>query len=211
MDSMRQLRERIERLEGFPARGGAGVVATALAEVDRILPWGGFPRGTLHEFFSPDPGDGTALRFLLRILARLMVLEPEKSVLWAAARIDVFAPGLHQAEVDAGRLIFARCLEPADLLFALEEGLRCSDLVAVVGEVAAVDFVSSRRLQLAAQTSGSTLLLLRPAQEAAEASAAATRWKISSVAAEICELQLLRCRGGRPTTLTIAGSGDRDA
>src|SRR5262249_22660992 len=95
------------------------------------------------------------------------------------------------------RLLIIRCRNSEELLFAFEESLKSKVLSAVSGEIGELDFALSRRLQLAAAESGTSLILLRPARFGAEPSAAATRWR-----ARACpggwSLALFRCRGGRP-------------
>lgn len=68
-----------------------------------------------------------------------------------------------------------------DALFALEEGLRCRDLVAVIGEVAgnprALDFTASRRLTLTAEKHGVPLWLVR-LDASHDLSSARLRWDV---------------------------------
>jgi len=56
------------------------------------------------------------------------------------------------------RVICVEAATPEDALFALEEGLKCRDLMCVIGEVAgnpkALDFTASRRLSLTAEKPG---------------------------------------------------------
>ncbi|MEL7216997.1 MAG: recA-like protein, partial [Pseudomonadota bacterium] len=72
---------------------------------------------------------------------------------------------------------------PADALFALEEGLRCRDLVCVIGEIVgnprALDFTASRRLSLAAEQHGVPLWLVRLEAEA-DLSSARMRWRVEA-------------------------------
>ena len=72
-------------------------------------------------------------------------------------------------------------------MWAVEEGLRAPGLAAIVGEIGRLPMVAGRRLQLAAERSGVTALLLRRWRNGEEAmaererpSAALTRWRIRS-------------------------------
>ena len=96
----------------------------------------------------------------------------------------------------------------------MEEGLREKGLAAVIGEVTRLGLTASRRLQLAAETSGVPVFALRRWWNVAEKeltglpSAAATRWRISpfishappapGLARARWHVDLLRCRGGEP-------------
>ena len=124
------------------------------------------------------------------------------------------------------RLILVRAHRDAEVLWALEEGLRAPAgvLGAVVGEVGAPDDTALRRLQLAAETAGRPCFLLRRRLYAggdARASASAvalTRWRVGALpsmgpSGEMgrtdlpgrprWRLELLRCRGAGPGTFTV--------
>lgn len=210
------LRARIALIEGT-AHAAGDIPTLPLAPilgspvVDAGLPWGGLPLGVLHEV-STGAGDGAAATgFCAALLARLAGL-----VLWVTREDRLHGPGLAAFGRGPTRLIVARAQRQRDVLWAVEEGLRTSRLAAVLGEVDAIDLRASRRLQLAAETSGVTAILLRRAGPAAMAhpppSAAVTRWRVSPTAdpgstpligPPRWRLALLRCRGGRPGAWTV--------
>ena len=111
----------------------------------------------------------------------------QRSVLWvqdaAALRLGgrPYRPGL--PEPLRHRLIHIAAKTPEDLLFALEEGVRCRDLAFVIGELAgnprALDLTSSRRLSLTAEKHGVPLLLVR-LDAARDLSSARMRWQVRS-------------------------------
>ena len=74
-----------------------------------------------------------------------------------------------------------------DVLFALEEGLRCTALSFVIGEIAgdpiALGFTQSRRLAVASEAHGVPLYLLRT-NASRTLSAARMRWEIEPAASE---------------------------
>jgi protein ImuA len=200
--TLQQLRHRIARLEGFAPATSAPTLSTGFAALDAALPWSGLPRGAAHEILCPDAADGAATGFALALVSRALAAEADKPALWVDGNGDLdpplFAPGLRAAGVDPGRLIFVHCRAPSSALAAIEDGLRCTGLAAVAGEIGAVDFTASRRLQLAAAALGGTLLLLRPARFAATASAAVTRWRVAACPGGGRTVELLRCRAGQP-------------
>jgi protein ImuA len=157
-----ELRRRIARIEG----GGKGVDGAVLpfgvAAIDAWLPGGGLRRGALHEVggVGPDAEDGAVpAAFIAGLCARL---DPGKPVLWCEMGAgELYGPGLAAAGLAPGRLILARPRNVADLLWAMEEGLKCRALAAVVGEMAALSGPASRRLQLAAEATGVTAFALR--------------------------------------------------
>src|SRR5699024_5073292 len=89
-------------------------------------------------------------------------------VLWCVTRSDLFAPGLAQAGLAPDRLIHVETCDEKTLLACFEEGLRHGGLSAVVGEVARLSMAASRRLQLAAESSGTLGLAVRRWRRQAE-------------------------------------------
>jgi protein ImuA len=137
-------------------------------------------------------------------------------VLWCLPRLDLHGPGLAAHGLDPARVILVRAPRDAEILWAMEEGLRDRGIFAVVGEVGALPAIASRRLQLAAERSGITAFLLRrwrdggqAARERALPNAAVTRWRIATLPSRALRnepgvgcarwrVELLRCRGGEP-------------
>ena len=81
------------------------------------------------------------------------------------------------------RLIHVVADKPEDALFALEEGLRCRDFAAVIGEVTgnpkSLDFTASRRLTLTAEKHGVPLWLVR-LDAGRDLSSARMRWQVAA-------------------------------
>jgi protein ImuA len=109
-------------------------------------------------------------------------------VLWCLPRPDLYGPGLAVLGLDPARLVLVRAGRDAEILWAIEEGLRATGVAAVVGEVGAFPAVASRRLQLAAERSGVTAFVLRRWRDGARAArernlpnASATRWRIAAL------------------------------
>ncbi|SDH22156.1 ImuA family protein [Pelagibacterium luteolum] len=179
-----ELRDRIADLEG-----NATLVRKALAfgipEIDSRLPNGGLSLGGLHEIAGGGNGaiDGSAsAHFAAGIAART-----RGKVLWCVTRQDLFAPALEQAGLAADRVVYVEAGDDKTLLACMEEGLRHGGLGAVVGEIARLSMTASRRLQLAAEDTGTIGIALRRWRRQAEAmdfgqpTAALTRWRVSAL------------------------------
>ena len=137
-------------------------------------------------------------------------------VLWCLPRPDLYGLGIAAHGLDPGRAVLVSAPRDGEILWAMEEGLRAPGIAAVVGEVGTLPAVASRRLQLAAERSGTTAFLLRrwreggqAARERALPNAATTRWRIAAmpsipsrnepgVGRPRWRVELLRCRGGEP-------------
>jgi protein ImuA len=197
------------------ARAGRESLPFGIDEVDSRLADGGLAMA-LHEAAAagPAPGDeAAATLFLAAAAARFAIARGEGQVLWALTRRDLFAPGLAQAGLTPGRLLYAECRNDAEALAVMEEGVRHGALAAVIGEVGRADMAATRRLQLAAEESGTPALLLRRWRKAdmdplMVPSAACTRWRIGcapssplpypGIGRARWQIELARQRGGPP-------------
>jgi protein ImuA len=115
--------------------------------------------------------------------------------------------------------MYAETFREGDILPIVEEGLHEKSLAAVVGEATRVSLIASRRLQLAAEKSGVTALIIRrwwnvtEKDLAALPTAAVTRWRISPFTSHAppapglgrarWRVELLRCRGGEPRSWVV--------
>lgn len=221
--ALAELRERIAHLEGRDARPRK-VLPFGLDAIDRRLPSGGLALGSLHEVAGGGNGavDGAAAAlFSAGIVART-----RGRILWCVTRQDLFAPALEQAGLHADRVIYVEAGDEKGLLACMEDGLRHGGLGAVVAEVARLSMTASRRLQLAAEGTGSLAIALRRWRRQAEAAdfgqptAAMTRWRVSALSSRALPVpgvdrarwlvELIRARAGESLDLEVEacdGSG----
>jgi protein ImuA len=182
------LRERIARLEGR-SRRAKSVLPFGIPEVDSRLPGGGLARGALHEVAGGGNGaiDGAAAALFAAGIAGRTI----GKTLWCIAKPDLFAPALAQAGLAADRVVYVEAGDDKAILACMEEGLRHRGLGAVVGEIARLPMTASRRLQLAAEGTGSIGIALRRWRRQSDASdfgqptAAMTRWRVSVLPSEM--------------------------
>jgi protein ImuA len=201
------LRGRIRLLER-PAARVEGVLPFGVEALDAHLPGGGLALGALHEVAGGGADEvvaASATLFVAGVLARL-----RRPVLWCTAAGDLFPPGLACAGLGPEAVLHVAAAHERDVLAVMEEALRHSGLAAVVGEMALLPMVASRRLVLAAEKSGVMALVLRRRREGTPAerglTAAATRWCVTPAASAPLaspgigrarwHVALLRCRGG---------------
>jgi len=179
-----EVRERIRVIEA--SRGAKhGHLPFGVEVIDKRLPGGGLALGALHEIAGGGNGavDGAAAAlFAAGIMART-----SGQVLWCVTRKDLFAPAIAQAGLHPDRVIYADVGDEKTVLACFEEGLRHGGLAGVVGEVAKLPMTASRRLQLAAEGSGTLAIAIRRWRRAAEAAdfgqptASVTRWRVSAL------------------------------
>ncbi|MGH6839830.1 MAG: ImuA family protein [Methylocella sp.] len=211
-----ELRARIQRLEGAAARRRI-VLPFGIKTIDRHLPGGGLALGALHEVAGGGHGatDGAAAAlFAAGIAARA-----RGKVLWCTTRPDLFAPALAQAGLVPNRVIYVEAGDETSVLICFEEGLRHGGLGAAVAEVARLSMTASRRLQLAAESSGAIGIAIRRWRRHTEAAdfgqptASVTRWRVSALPATQLpvqgvgrarwQLELIRCRAGESADFEV--------
>ncbi|MFG1462618.1 hypothetical protein V5F77_06920 [Xanthobacter sp. DSM 24535] len=148
---------------------------------------GGLALGALHEAAALHPGaEGALTAFALTLAARaaFQLKRPVLMVQHELAELEagsLYAPGLAELGLCGGALILVRVRKAQDVLFVMEEGLKCGGLSAVLGEVGTVfpeALTATRRLSLAARARPVLGLLLRQRPDGA-ACAALTRWTLA--------------------------------
>lgn len=217
------LRAEIRAIESERSTTG-GVLPFGIDSIDRRLADGGLTRAGLHEVAGAGASlndDAAATLFAAGIAAR--ALGAGDHLLWVMTRRDLFAPALAQAGIPPDRLIYAECRRDEDALAVIEEGLRHGRLAAVVGEIGRAAMAATRRLQLAAEDSGTIAMILRRWRRGGEdplavPSAAATRWRIgcvpsielpaSGIARPRWRIELARQRGGPSHHWIMEGSDE---
>jgi len=177
------------------------------SKIDAALPWGGLPLAGLHEVF----GDIAAVGFSAMLLNKIINENLDAPILWCQHKRDLCGHGLAEFGIDPGRLIFVHGKNDADILWAMEEGLRSSNIAAVVGKPYKIPPIAGRRLQLVAEKNNIPSIIIRPQnhnkgqQDVTPTSSALTRWRVTSapsitpanghgLGAPKWNLELQRCR-----------------
>ncbi|MGH6827207.1 ImuA family protein [Methyloceanibacter sp.] len=211
-----ELRERIRRLEGAVGRRRL-VLPFGIKAIDRHLPGGGLALGALHEVAGG--GNGAINGAAAALFAAGVAARTRGKVLWCITRPDLFAPALAQAGLAPDRVIYVETGDEKSVLLCFEEGLRHGGLGAVVAEVARLSMTASRRLQLAAENSGSIGLAIRRWRRQTEAAdfgqptASVTRWRVTVLPATPLpvpgvgrarwQLELIRCRASESADFEV--------
>jgi protein ImuA len=182
-----------------------------LAAIDGAL-GGGLARGALHEIAAAGEAHlAAAAGFALAVSSR----RARKSTVWIAEDMALaesgapYGPGLESFGVVPEHLLTVAAARTRDLLWAMEEALRCRAVGAVIGELrhGEIDSVAVRRLSLAASESGALALLLR-ASPPHDASTAATRWIVGAALNASLAVELTRNRRGPLGAWTLQWSDE---
>jgi len=207
-DIISKLQQEILQWEGYkpPAAGTRGFVG--LGPVEAAFPNGVFPMGTVHEMVCANAGQVAASEGFIGGLLSVLMREGG-ACLWVGLSQNLFAPALKSFGIEPHRVIFLNLLRDKDVLWVMEEALKCKGLAAVIGEVSALDFKQSRRLQLAVEQSHVTGFVLRNASEKLGSTACAARWQVKPLPSETVaglpglglprwQVELLKVRNGQP-------------
>lgn len=207
-DIIERLQQEILSMQGFKKSFSKACINTGLGPVETAFPQQTFPTGAIHEFLSYAAEDAAATNgFMVGLLGNLM--QQGGVVLWISNKRTVFPPALKFFGIDAERIIFVDLKKQKDVLWAVEEALKCASLSAVVGELKELTFTESRRLQLAVEQSRVTGFLHRYAPATENTVACVSRWKITPLSSVTEDglpgvgfprwnVELVKVRNGKP-------------
>src|SRR5688572_6613124 len=223
-DIITQLKKDILALQGFRPLVHAQH-KIELGTINHSFPNATFPLGANHEFICNNNESLTAsygfiggvLSTLLQTSSAYAKAPADKAkasadrgaAIWISSSHLIFPPALVSFGIEPSRIIFIRLRNQKEILWTVEEALKCEGLTAVVGEIAAIDLAVSRRLQLASEQSRVTGFLLRHRPGQLATTACVCRWQIHPVQSETIDgtpgvgfprwqVELLKARNGKP-------------
>ena len=219
-----QLRNQIRSVETAGRVDGQARVSSGCAAIDRLLPGSGYQRGTLVQWLT---GGGQSADYLSLLTAKqaaadggaIVVLDPQHQFYPPAAaaigiNLDnmIVLKGASSATSSSNRFSENKELD-SDLLWSIDQALRCPAVAAVWGSLGRIGERWFRRFQLSAESSGCLGLFVQPIAQARQPSWADVQWCVSN--SEVggrnsegfhsdlrpptsdfqTQLQLTRCRG----------------
>jgi protein ImuA len=191
-DEIERLRQQLRRVESGLEGTPEALLGLGIPVIDDAL-GGGLSGGALHEIAAArETQIAAATSFALGLATRAGMSartgKPTgRPALWVAEDLSLaengapYGPGLDGAGIAPERLVVVAAPRARDLLWVMEEALRCPALGVVVAETREhrLDGVTTRRLALAAAAGNTLGLILRTTPDDAP-SAAATRWIIAA-------------------------------
>jgi protein ImuA len=186
---VQNLRRAIRAIEGrhIETDAAAAALPLGITAIDEAL-GGGLLRCALHEVAAASEAQvAAATGFALALAQRAA---ENRTVLWIAEEMALresgvpYGPGLDEVGLAPERVIVVVAADARDVLWAMEEGLRCRAIGAAIGELRTqrIDGVAGRRLSLAAMEHKTCGLLLRARPDPSPLPAA-TRWLIGAQSA----------------------------
>jgi len=214
-----QLQRDILPLQGFKMLSTDNSINLGFPPIENAFPNAVFPMGCTHEFLSASIEDMASTNgFIAVLLSKLMQFDG--AAIWVSSSRSLFPHSLKRFGVQPDKIIFVDLKNERDTLYAIEESLKCKRITAVVGEIKHITFKESRRLQLAAEQSRVTGLLVRDQPNILNTTACLSRWHITALPRELPDgmpgigfprwnIELLRVRNGKPGVWQVEYSSDR--
>ncbi|HVF97383.1 MAG TPA: hypothetical protein VM871_08690 [Flavisolibacter sp.] len=208
-----QLKKDILLLEGFkePVQTGE----TKLGRINDSFPNGVFPFSALHEFFCFNQEEASSSSaFIAGMLSSR--LQKSSSIVWIRSSPKIFPPSLKWFGIEPHQVLFLTIKGEKDILWAINEALKCSSLSAVIGELPEMSLTASRRFQLAIEDAGVGGFILRNNPKNL-LTTAVSRWHVQPMHSKVeddfpglgyprWQVNLLKARNGIPGTWDIEWS-----
>ncbi|WP_407430640.1 ImuA family protein [Arcticibacter sp.] len=223
MDAKKELIEKLQKdillWQGYKPQESGTAEQIGLGIVETAFPNGIFPTKGIHEFICAMPEHSAASEgFIGALLAVLM--KDGAGCVWISTSRKLYPASLRTFNVDPERIIFMDVSKEQDVLWIMEESLKCDALCAVVAEINSLNVTESRRLQLAVEKNGVTGFILRKNPRKAISNIATARWRISPLPSYNEEempgigfprwnVELLKVRNGTLGSWELEWAGDR--
>lgn len=213
-----QLQKEILLLQGIKPQSEGAATIKGLGPILSAFPNAVFPSAAIHEFIIDSREQAAASGgFIAGLLAALM--QHSGIAMWISVSRQLFPSALKPFGLEPDRMIFADLKREKEVLWTMEEALKCDGLNAVIAEVQQISFKQSRRLQLAVEQSRVTGIILRNQTEKLSATASNARWKISPLPTvpeqgmpglgfPRWQVELLKVRNGNPGSWQVEWAAD---
>src|ERR1700759_3533619 len=179
-----QLERDILPLQGLKSLSTDNHINIGFRPLENAFPYSTFPIGCTHEFLYPSVEDWAATNgFIAVLLSKLMQFDG--AAIWVSASRTLFPAALIRLGVQPNKIVFIDLKNETDVLYATEECLKCKRIAAVIGETKYLGFKESRRLQLAAEQSRVTGLIVRPQYKIINTTVCVSRWRVTALPREL--------------------------
>src|SRR5690606_4229466 len=218
-DLISKLQNDILLWQGFKPHTTTTGNVIGLGEIENAFPMGVFPKNAIHEFICIEPEHAAACDGFIGGLLSIFMKDGPVCV-WVSTSRKLYPASLSHFNVDTERIIFVDVPYEKDVLWVMEEALKCEGLAVVVAELNSLSLIESRRLQLTVEKTGVTGFILRKDERKALTNVATARWKITPLPSETEDgmpgvgfprwnIELSKVRHGNPGNWILEWNGDR--
>jgi len=213
------LRKDILSLQGIRHDSNNSRLDKTIGILKNAFPDNSFPIGVMHEFIVESAEDAVVTNAFVASIVNPLMFDCGP-VIWIGNNAVVFPPALKAFGIAPEKIIFIELKKEKEMLWVIEEALKCEGLAAVIGEIKELSFTQSRRLQLAVEKSKVTGFIIRNNPRVINITACVTRWKITSLPGENVghlpgvsfprwNVELLKVRNGKPGAWQIEYNAGR--
>jgi protein ImuA len=212
-DIINRLKREILPLEGFGNKRPGSAMELGLEFMREAFAEDQFPLGAVHELISEgaEAASSTA-GFTSGILSGLM--KNGGAAVWISKYPILFPPALKTFGIAPDQVIFINLKKENDILWTMEEALKCASISAVIGEMTELSFTHTRRFQLAVEKSKTTGFILRNNPRILTPNSCVARWKIKplpsisedglpGIGYPTWEVDLQKIRNGKPQSWSV--------
>ncbi|MDQ6610218.1 MAG: Error-prone repair protein ImuA [Bacteroidota bacterium] len=202
-----QLQKDVFSLQGFKPVCTSAMKDIGLGCINLSFHKAVFPLAAVHEFFCTNAEEGAASSaFIAGILSSFIC--KDSKLIWISSSRAIFPPALKSFGMDPDQIFFVDLKKEKEVLWAVEEALKCNSLSAVISEMSEISFTASRRFQLVIEKTGVPCFVLRRNPRNLT-TACVTRWHLKSLPCSTAEnfpgvgfprwqVELLKVRNGKP-------------
>ena len=186
-----QLRNQIRSVETAGRVDGQARVSSGCSAIDRLLPESGYQRGTLVQWLTEG---GQAADYLSLLAAKQAAADGGAIVVFDSQH-QFYPPAAAAIGINLDNMIVLKSASPntssssrhsrnqeldTDLLWSIDQALRCPAVAAVWGWLDRISERWFRRFQLSAESSGCLGLFLQPIAQIRQPSWADVQWVVSN-------------------------------
>lgn len=181
-----------------------------LGGLEKAFPQETFPNWGIHEMLCPSMESLAATKGLIAGLLST-IMQEQGVIAWIGPKNRLFAPALKHFGLLPHHIVFIETCYERNILWATEEALNCSAFAGVMVEAQELSFAQSRRLQLAAESNGTTCFVLRNNLNKTKNNNCTARWQITPLPSKLeaglpgvghprWQVELLKVRNGNTGT-----------
>jgi hypothetical protein len=205
---LRQLRAKVGCISTTAGGEVGETLSTGSDAIDSLLPRGGLRFDAITEWVSEADGCGAAALAMITAATHLnssrdCIASCRGPLVVVSSPNNFYPPAAVALGVPAGRIIWVRPTRHVDLVWSIDQALRCQSVAAVWAHIGAnLDDRDARRFQLAAETGRTPGLFIRPAAARGRPSFADVRLHVDNSEFQarsqqrVMKVMLDRCRGG---------------
>ncbi len=170
-------------LSGQAEDQAQAIYSTGSESIDEMLPRGGLRRDAITEWVADSESSGAASLSLIAAANLLNVSVKSGPLVVVCGESGFYPPAAMSLGLPVDRIIWVRPKRHADLVWAIDQALRCESVAAVWAYAGVhLDDRDARRFQLASEAGKTAGLLVRPAASRGRPSFSEVRFHVKHLA-----------------------------